>query len=46
MFFVNVIIQDFTVILSPNLPLFRLNKSTPFSACGTDYVGPYEECVQ
>ena len=40
MFFVNVIIQDLTVILSPNLPLFRLNKSAPFSACGIDYAGP------
>ena len=25
---------------SPNLPSFRLDKSTPFSACGIDYIGP------
>ena len=25
---------------SPNLPSFTLDKSTPFSACGSDYIGP------
>ena len=25
---------------SPNLPSFRIDKSTPFSACRIDYVGP------
>ena len=25
---------------SPNLPSFRVDKSTPFSACGIDYIGP------
>ena len=32
--------RPYCYLKSPNLPSFRLDKSTPFSACGIDYIGP------